>query len=129
MSEKKILVPKGMLNEACRGTCVGQEIRWSEAICQVPLEAALRWLSQNPIVPSDDWIARKLIVSDPELRSTATAAQLIREWQGCMFLAPEKEADTCPAELALKNAGITISYDWLCPKCERVHRGILAPQS
>jgi len=65
--------------------------------CQWPglesiLESALRWLSENPIVPSDEQLeamiqqARK--IGDPYL---GLWREVVVEWQRRMFLAPEPE--------------------------------------
>jgi hypothetical protein len=60
----------------------------------------------------------------------AQYCQLVKEvvkaalrWQSRMFIAPEPEV--CPINKALLDSGVTISNDWLCPECQRVHEAIL----
>ena len=84
MSETKIQVPEGML-KAIRGRYVG-----NDNCGRYILEAALRWLSENPIVPTDGeakaiWRDTGLCneVDDDELRC------IVVEWQRRMFLAPD----------------------------------------
>jgi hypothetical protein len=48
MSEEKIVVPEGML-EATRGACTPNHSNRT----RIELEAALRWLTENPIVPTE----------------------------------------------------------------------------
>lgn len=56
------------------------------------LEAALRWLSENPMVPSEHQ-AWEILTALPDNRiaSTAQLQTEIGEWQRRMFLAPELE--------------------------------------
>ena len=37
----------------------------------------------------------------------------------------EPETEGCPVYKALLDSGVTISNDWLCPECQRVHEAIL----
>lgn len=87
MSDKKIVVPEGMFDAAMeavqaipmRGN-VGSIDRVNGA-----LKAALRWLSENPIVPTkEQW---------DELRRTCWVPDELQavEWQRRMFLAPQPE--------------------------------------
>jgi hypothetical protein len=92
MSEIKYIVPQGML-DAARKELSDVGFR-KDVICydaERMLEAALRWLSENPIVPNDEqaqclWISQILegnTYSDQEL-----ARFCVVDWQRCMFLAP-----------------------------------------
>jgi hypothetical protein len=40
---------------------------------------------------------------------------------------PEPEL-ICPVEKALRDARVTVSNDYLCPECEKVHEAIVAPE-
>lgn len=84
MSEKKIKVPEGMLKAAREATR-----QW--LLTEVALEAALRWLSENPIVPTDEQysdLSAELVKYNYSLPSMKFAAI---EWQRRMFLASEPE--------------------------------------
>lgn len=86
--EKKYVVPREMMNAAIAGyaRCVGMGsfdrfgIEWA-------VEAALRWLAENPIVPSHEQIydMEKEHVN-PNIR------WMLIEWQRQMFLAPDPDS-------------------------------------
>ncbi len=92
MSEVKIKVPKGMLKAV--------EDRYGDVyasgfyrkVVTADLEAALRWLAENPIVPTRTEVES---IIEPNLRGL-DAYDLVKasiaEWQRRMFLAPEPEA-------------------------------------
>jgi len=85
MSEIK--VPDGMLKAAMasRMSIKGQIAPWSEGMCLQVLEAALRWLSENPIVPTYNQLN-----SFASERTSPDAIQwFCAEWQRRMFLAPD----------------------------------------
>jgi len=95
MNDPKINVPEGML-EAAHVCCDEQVI--SRSVCPFILEAALRWLAENPIVPTAwqyhnemDFDSDPEDIGDPRYK---TACALIAEWQRRMFLAPEPEVTT-----------------------------------
>ena len=92
MSEEKIVVPEGML-EATRGACTPNHPNRT----RIELEAALRWLTENPIVPTEPFVA--MIDSEVRDRSTRKGygmyVELLAEWRR-MFLAPEPIAHTIP---------------------------------
>ena len=90
MSETKIQVPEGML-KAIRGRYVG-----NDNCGRYILEAALCWLSENPIVPNtreaniliqERIDTGQLTNSDPP--AFATVKGVIEQWLRRMFLAPE----------------------------------------
>lgn len=97
MSERKIVVPEAMLQAAMDA----QEIY---AIPQTRhiVEAVLRWLSENPIVPTpDQWAAASDAVSVRYRKKFGVSfsfshTEIAEEWQRRMFLAPEPSA---PIEL------------------------------
>ena len=89
MNEKKCIVPKGMLEAARTG--------WRFTVLdpvddlEKCLEAALCWLSENPIVPTED-AAREIgkkFSNQPS--SIDFVRQVCTEFQRYMFIAPEPE--------------------------------------
>ena len=85
---KKIIVPDGMLKSA-NDAWIACEYEKLDAMRDA-LEAALLWLSENPIVPTDEQIVLLK-------RECPTRIEFYRfrwataEWQRRMFLAPEPE--------------------------------------
>lgn len=91
MSEKKIKVPEGMLKAFLGGREEPKErvvTEWTPE--RSGLEAALRWLSENPIVPTDEQLA-SMFKEFPEGPSVIGPKQIIELWQRRCFLAPESE--------------------------------------
>ena len=92
----KIQVPEGMLKAACReypGRNFDYADEESYGVFTRPiLKAALRWLSENPIVPTIKQL-EKIWDSQPDSTAEYPYWQKIREtmaeWQRRMFLAPE----------------------------------------
>lgn len=93
MTERRYKVPEGMLDAAYG------EYPWPadwtvEQCVKKGVEASLRWLSENPIVPTDEQILEmeKLHQSDCSLwnrfGSSNNHAYYCYEWQRRMFLAP-----------------------------------------
>lgn len=74
----RIVVPEGMYLAALKH-------QDSEVLCGAALEAALRWLSENPIVPSPA-IAREFIGRMVVLNETSLIF-VLEAWQRRMFLA------------------------------------------
>ena len=129
MSETKIQVPEGMLKaigtapNVCHcSTCEsGNEER---------LKSALRWLSENPIVPSEADVMEILQerveshhISGKEYCAIppATVRFVIRESQRRMFLAPEPEV---PSEIRDIDAWLTV-YLGSHPEIENIRRNFL----
>ena len=88
MPEKKYLVPEGMLRAAERAynDCISEDNRSEETV-----EAALRWLAENPIVPTAKKSAELEILC--KLNDEPTCSDAIfycSEWQRRMFLRREK---------------------------------------
>jgi hypothetical protein len=94
MSEKKIVAPEGMLKvfhhaENHHGN------KWDDQVLDKMLEAALRWLSENPILPSELHIAEmcgNLHARGVGLSNASLYRELPIEWQRRMFLASGSEA-------------------------------------
>lgn len=110
MMEKKIVVPEGMLKAACRAWPNGSFDYVDDdsygLFTRPVLEAALRWLAENPIVPTDEQMGD---MPDSVLtnRGGWLGIELIVEWQKRMFLAPDnprcdrngfQECDACSAK-------------------------------
>jgi hypothetical protein len=87
MSEKRYIVPEGML-KAVQNALVGywhDHTVTSDSSITVVLEAAVRWLSENPIVPTEQEYR------DFGVKFDFQGVKCIAEWQRRMFLAPEPE--------------------------------------
>ena len=115
MIQKKIVVPEGMLKvamDATRGfTGYGYDSYsdiptsghiGNHATFAVALEAALRWLCENPIHPSPEQWQRLFSAWNARIDASETLADsphpiedqlrfTVIEWQRRMFLAPEPE--------------------------------------
>jgi hypothetical protein len=117
----KIVVPEGMLMAAKDATATMRlniEQYLFDTQTKMALEAALRWLSEHPILPTKEQIEHF-----NQIPSTQYTTDIIVEWQRIEFLAPDTEV--CPIEKALLDSGVTVNNDWLCPECEGVHRAII----
>lgn len=88
MSEKKYMVPEGML-QAVYKEKYPCSVRSSEM--EKHLEAALRWLAENPSIPSADWVHEKVTSIHDSLLIQTIIVRMIAEWQREMFLAAEPE--------------------------------------
>ena len=102
MNDPKIKVPEGMLKAAFNGA--GKTVQgcpWQE-IAAASVEAALLWMSENPIVPttSQAEVVRDAVDKVMEhgkgrlLNGSMVSDGVIEtcvEWQRRMFLAPEPE--------------------------------------
>ena len=85
MGEKRIVVPEGMYDAAMKYQDSGIQ-------CGAALEAALRWLSENPIVPSvEQCDAIRDVLGPREDLMQWQVKEVAFEWQRRMFLAPEPE--------------------------------------
>jgi L-rhamnose mutarotase len=132
----KVAVPEGMLKETLRDKgfldwmkMTGKpldEAQYCQLVKEV-VKAALRWQIENPIIPTReqyDELYKKWHYDELTKDSSAIEFQRIcHAWQSRMFIAPEPEV--CPINKALLDSGVTISNDWLCPECQRVHEAIL----
>ena len=99
MIEKKTVVPEGMLAAAWQDIAAAMKERISVGgiggvaelhVARIAVEAALRWLSENPIVPTDEQI-RDLFEANRYGVSREAWRIYFTEWQRRMFLAPEPE--------------------------------------
>lgn len=94
MIRKKIVVPEGMYEAALKHQDSGIQ-------CSAALEAALRWLSDNPIVPTREQAQEIHLATYSSFHSeditTEIKINMAVEWQRRMFLAPEPEVDPVAA--------------------------------
>ena len=103
----EIHVPKGMLRAACRAYPDPDFDYVSEdsfgVFTRPVLEKALRWLSENPIVPTQkqaDELWKIAIEQNPDKNETTHAAKnMVIEWQRRMFVAPELEVPEAVKDL------------------------------
>lgn len=100
MSEKKIVVPKAMRLAAAHAlmqtwgynpdhVSVDSAMSGNDHILDVSLQSALRWLSENPIVPSDDQVEEMCRFSDHLDGEFSAVRATMMAWPMRMFLAPE----------------------------------------
>lgn len=97
MSETKYVVPDGMMKAAYNEFFKAASLNGRPSVTDgerllYALEAALRWLSENPIVPTSEQLYStigKLPVAMCDIVWTERDRAMIAEWQRCMFLAPE----------------------------------------
>lgn len=82
----KIKVPEGMLKAFHRSEA-HDGLKWDDNVLENMLEAALRWLSDNPIVPTRDDVLKM----NRGWHFEVEIISAITEWQRRMFLAPEPE--------------------------------------
>lgn len=101
MSEKRIVVPEGMLKVAIDAAVKSSGASTIQASSRVKaeieksfhsaLEAALRWQSENPVVPPEQFIHGHIRKGNGCWLSTTDCIAAIKEWQRRMYLAPESE--------------------------------------
>ena len=77
----EIKVPEGMMRKVCE--------TYSDNVHEC-LEKALRWLSENPIAPTEEQ-AQYMYDGKNGLGHAGTIRYCMIEWQRRMFLAPEPE--------------------------------------
>lgn len=113
MSERRFVVPEGMLKAVMAdilvvAVCAGKGMCLTEPSAKEILLRALRWLSENPIVPTPEETDRLLRGTqfgagrelDPHL-----VENLLLAWQCRMFLAPEPEQEFSEAFNTLTTVG------------------------
>ena len=135
MSENRYVVPDGMVEATwwSQGMLTRDEIRRT-------LGATLRWMAENPIVPSDDEIsqierATSGICNLPPQRANNWRAAIV-EFQRRMFVPPEPQVpgvtpridpQKCPHRWQAKNDLTTMQRVVYCELCEwEYSREILA---
>lgn len=112
MSEKKYVLPNGMERAAwdamdahakVHGPAVGC-VLGSMCSLTAGLEAALRWLSENPITPTKQQLQE--MYDSPGCPKEGTYVPVpyyLCEWQRRMYLAPEPEVPEAVEDLMHKN--------------------------
>lgn len=90
MTKRGVVVPDGML-KAANYLSREADASWGDMTLEGILEAALLWLIENPIVPSNRQMQEVLdtIFVGPE--NLLDPKDAVVEWQRRMFLAPELE--------------------------------------
>ena len=112
--EKKIAIPEGMLEAAVAAVKIPVSGQLARNQTHDILEAALRWLSENPIEPTQKQ-SRKLYADVPQgLLVDEVPSWYAVEWQRRMFLAPEPEVHE-------------EDKDYVCTSCGVFHRGWTKP--
>ena len=109
---KRVIVPEGMVKAAIFAWRL-HPIRGyppEDAVCKA-VEAALRWLSENPIVPTMEQATE---MSDSGHPCVLDGVWYATEWQRRMFLAPEPEVHE-------------EDKDYVCTSCGVFHRGWTKP--
>jgi hypothetical protein len=88
LSMSKIVIPGGMREAVNKDV---QQAPWlDDGFLLSVLEAALRWLSENPVVPNRIQMQDVEAAAHHEpLHTTKWLSDILVEWQRRMFLAPE----------------------------------------
>ena len=91
MSEKRIVVPEEMFKAMVHAENHPGD-KWDDDVLWEMLEAALRWLSENPIAPNDEQVdALTNEVPYQDSGNGRIFRAVIDKWQRRMFLAPGPE--------------------------------------
>jgi hypothetical protein len=102
MSDKKIVVPEGGLRAAQRALNIRLRnkpqdlIYTTESSAELILEAFVRWLSENPIVPTLEQTENMRHLFHITDKPLSVYQNVAVEWQRRMFLAPKPELLPCP---------------------------------
>ena len=113
MSKKKIVVPKEMMKAV--ETVVEGELSCGgngKTVAIVSTKTALRWLSENPIVPTVEQLrVLRYATADADWQTdfSQRCINLMEEWQRQMFDAPEPEVSPIVAKVALALQGCTLT--------------------
>lgn len=93
MIEKKIVVPEGMRAAAYIAACNEDPGMIHISTMEIALEAACRWLSENPIEPTDAQLKDLWKSYRDHSGGIGSNEWVCAEWQRRMFLAPEPDPD------------------------------------
>jgi hypothetical protein len=121
MSEKKYVVPQGMLDAAYQYYPASFAMPAVRSI----VEAALQWLAENPMEPSDDQIGdivKRCISVYPKWRNMtewSRAKIICMEWQSSMVLSVDTDAPIIDLiyhqplgiPVVLDNSSVSVSDD------------------
>lgn len=134
MTEKQIVVPEEMLNAAVNAAILKANVsilqvspKIAEDIREqfkVALEAALRWLSENPRVPTDE----QMLALQDSFRSIPEAGEkqmlIAVEWQRICWLKPEPEVPESIKDLLHQGAkGLDLESEYNAGILEAYRRG------
>lgn len=87
--EKEYVVPDGMMGAATTATVDNLHVQISPHVQRCALVAALSWLAQNPIEPSNEQCAAMLEeFNNPHSKQPEIDRFIATEWQRRMFLKP-----------------------------------------
>lgn len=104
----KIEIPEGMLDAARNATK-------SWEYCLEALDAALLWLAENPIVPTDGQMQR-LYEDMSKINDGRLTHRAVVEWQRRMFLEPNPEVPEAIKDLLLdENSCIPLATNMPMP--------------
>ena len=119
--DRRIVVPDGMLKAAdeeirlCSSISSTISDRTIAIIQKVTLEAALRWISENPVVPTESQLAeitakaKKRASDEPWSHSGEHWATFYSvEWQKMMFVAPEGPSEDAK-RIGQRMCGVTFT--------------------
>jgi len=106
VSEKKIVVPEGMVQAAYNAQLATDppSFSWNEAdeltrrFYSRILEAALRWQNSNGPVPTGEWIKDELKKDSHIPNPEAIVQRIISRWIRGMYDAPEPEYENQPID-------------------------------
>jgi len=128
-NEKKIVVPKGMIeavidHHPSKGALQSDPDMLSTDTVTAVLEAAIRWMIENPIVPSTkdaDKLWREAHTLSADSKTGHAGKDMLIEWQRMMFLAPEPEVPEEVKDLMSKYADPKLQTDGLLRAMARGH--------
>lgn len=138
MSEIKVVVPEKMLDAVNGASVVAQNLH-DESLFEM-LEAALRWLSENPIVPTVEQSSDMM-----EKFPVNTTRNVCVEWQRRMFLKPDdliqipvglmgRTFTRVEADAIIKVVNSSVAPDFLrsplkCTSCGQFFNGVICPNT
>lgn len=114
----KIKVPEGML-EAFHKAENHHGFKWDDVVLDKMLEAALRWLSENPVVPTEEQLddlikgfTEELDTMQPNEAVPSPSAWCAVEWQRRMFFSEEEDLPAQVKEAIYRHFGANPA-DWV----------------
>jgi len=111
MSEKKYVIPEGMLNVAIFALASNWDFFDTKHCTERVLEAAVCWLAENPIVPTmrqaDEILSPLCGIPSNRVsgRLSNAAVEVAVEWQRRMFLASEPEIPEAVKDMMWQDIG------------------------
>ena len=107
IDRQKTMIPKEMLKAVLHTVLMEcGRVDYHPQI-RIALESALIWLSENPIVPNDEWILQNCTSNKDEV---SWVKDTFFEWQKRMFLAPPEPSISDAAQSVIQRTkGCTFS--------------------